>query len=304
MSRLLKTCPVCSIALVRLDHHLRNVHKLQKESKKYKQLLSSAKMSNVMKYGSQYRLVPEDVYQKLRASNDRPQPPVAPPVSELETQRKRLFSVLDDPSMTSNQKVKSYHQTMQPYMDDYEKMVRPAALDPTAPGDKTTKPREPVNVLMAGMPDSYKLPTKAFISYLEQNPKITWTNDGALALDGTKVPGSNLVDIVNYAVRKRRAVSEPIGWAPFNAFLKRNNAPQEFRIRSQPSAIRPSLSSTSTPRRTPTPVTTRTRKGVYGGAPIRRWQTLTSRGAAARHTPLQRKSVSEPVEGIVPGTIS
>ena len=288
---------------VRLDHHLRNVHKLRVESEKYKELLSVAKMATGMKHGSQYRLVPEDMYQKLLTSNDRPRPPVVPPVSELETERKRLSGVLDDPNMTSNQKVKSYHQTMQPYMDDYEKMVRPVALGPTASGETTTKPREPVNVLMAGMPDSYKLPTKSFISYLEQNPRITWTSDGTLAIEGTEVPGSNLVDVVNYAVRKRKAVSEPIGWAPFNAFLKRNNAPHEFQSRSQSSAKRPAMSSTSTPRGTTTPVTTRTRRGVYGGAPIRRWQTPTSRGAA-RHTPLQRRLVSRPVETSVPITTS
>ena len=57
--------------------------------------------------------------------------------------------------------------------------------------------------------------------------QLSWTDRGELLHDGTPVPGSNMVDLVNDVLRKRRK-SDPVGWQAFAQQHKRINLPMEL----------------------------------------------------------------------------
>ena len=57
-----------------------------------------------------------------------------------------------------------------------------------------------------------KVKAKKLIDRLKT--EISWTDRGKLLQDGTPVPGSNMVDLVNDVLRKRRN-SDPVGWQAF-----------------------------------------------------------------------------------------
>ena len=55
---------------------------------------------------------------------------------------------------------------------------------------------------------------------------ITWTARGELIHEGEPVAGSNVVDLVNDLLRKRK--TDPTGWQPFAQQLRAINLPMEL----------------------------------------------------------------------------
>ena len=49
--------------------------------------------------------------------------------------------------------------------------------------------------------------------------KISWEDDGTVVIDNEKIPGSNIVDLVNDLLRPLKR-NEPIGWENFAKALK------------------------------------------------------------------------------------
>ena len=112
--------------------------------------------------------------------------------------------------------------------------------------------------------------------------QLSWTDRGELLHDGTPVPGSNMVDLVNDVLRKRRK-SDPVGWQAFAQQLKRINLPMELvgnverrrYIRQAATATTPVA---VTPRIRPLPLWT----------PCSRWQVEQSKSPRKkRHRRLQ-----------------
>ena len=57
--------------------------------------------------------------------------------------------------------------------------------------------------------------------------QLSWTDRCELMHSGTPVPGSNMVDLVNDVLRKRRK-SDSVGWQAFAQQLKSINLPMEL----------------------------------------------------------------------------
>lgn len=62
---------------------------------------------------------------------------------------------------------------------------------------------------------------------LRTSNHLTWDNKGVVTLDGETVKESNIIDLINEAMRERKAFN-PKGKAQFAAFLRRHNIPREF----------------------------------------------------------------------------
>ena len=56
---------------------------------------------------------------------------------------------------------------------------------------------------------------------------VEWNDRGQLLINNTVVPGSNIVDLVNDVLRKRRHF-EPVGWQPFVRGLREMNVPMDL----------------------------------------------------------------------------
>ena len=129
-NRTRRDCPFpgCSSAqLKRLANHLTQVHGIKGSEKKQYLRMATAMPQPLMKHGKQWRLIPEDTYNKLVkvSSDERPKPPVAPDVAQLDREKKRVEAVRDDPKLTDLEKVKRYDQAQHEYMRRYEDMIRP-----------------------------------------------------------------------------------------------------------------------------------------------------------------------------------
>ena len=57
--------------------------------------------------------------------------------------------------------------------------------------------------------------------------EIVWDKNGVVSIDGAKIPNSNIVDLVNDAMRARKHV-RPVGQGHFAKFLQQIEMPREF----------------------------------------------------------------------------
>ena len=57
--------------------------------------------------------------------------------------------------------------------------------------------------------------------------KVVWDANGAITIDGTRVPGANIVNLVNDAMRDRKR-SAPTGHLQFAVALRQSTVPREF----------------------------------------------------------------------------
>ena len=62
---------------------------------------------------------------------------------------------------------------------------------------------------------------------MEADPYIAWSEKGELKYKGETVRGSNVVDLVNDVLRKRKYFN-PQGWETFGEALREANVPQDL----------------------------------------------------------------------------
>ena len=57
---------------------------------------------------------------------------------------------------------------------------------------------------------------------------MKWNERGEFEYRGQLIKNSNLTDLVNDVLRKRKKASDPLGWETFAEVLQRSNVPQEL----------------------------------------------------------------------------
>ena len=61
---------------------------------------------------------------------------------------------------------------------------------------------------------------------IKNNNNLTWDEQGVVSYKGKRIHGSNIIDLINDAIRLRKAV-EPRGWKTFSKALHESNISQE-----------------------------------------------------------------------------
>ena len=97
----------------------------------------------------------------------------------------------------------------------------PAVVNDDADDDAVTKD------VLESVPKSMTRRAKLLMRRLGRSTDVSWNERGELVLNATPVPGSNVADLVNDVLRKRKTVRPPVGWQAFARQLKTMNVPQE-----------------------------------------------------------------------------
>lgn len=83
----------------------------------------------------------------------------------------------------------------------------------------------------SSVPEMYRRQAKALTNYLRNSPvasqRITWDREGHVTVDGMLIPNSNIVDLVNDAVRARKNFKAS-GRAQFIKGLRAVSVPRTF----------------------------------------------------------------------------
>ena len=96
------------------------------------------------------------------------------------------------------------------------------------PSLATTTSTHSINnqLVVDSAPITFKHKAELLLSTLQDNPNMSWDEDGTVKLYGKPIQGSNIIDLVNDVVRQRKG-SEPVGWQPFAEGLRELNIPQD-----------------------------------------------------------------------------
>ena len=64
------------------------------------------------------------------------------------------------------------------------------------------------------------------LGMIKHNNNLTWDEQGVVSYKGKRIHGSNIIDLINDAMRQRKGV-EPRGWKTFSKELHESNILQE-----------------------------------------------------------------------------
>ena len=185
-----------------------------------------------MEHARKMALVDPRLLETLRS----PPPPTDTVVKVMQGLDAEMTSILDQKDLNEGDKVKLYNQVLQRYnhlSDRRDKqptrvvVVNDDATTETATPEKATAtapataaPSAVEADIVDSVPKTMKVKAKKLMDCLKT--QLSWTDRGELIHGGTPVPGSNMVDLVNDVLRKRRK-SEA-----FAQHLKRINLPMEL----------------------------------------------------------------------------
>ncbi|KAK6178086.1 hypothetical protein SNE40_012917 [Patella caerulea] len=204
-----------------------------------------------MEFTKKMALVPESLLENLQTPKPQIlQPPSVRKVSELDVEIRRI---LEDPEMDDSEKVEKYGQRLREFIFHKNRAIEPPTVYVKQQGlsaGLTTKQSvinnkdpngevpqaEPSRVIedpplkadiLATVPKSMKTKADLLIEKLYQTPNVTWDSKGAVTIEGQPIPGSNIMDLVNDLLRKRKYFN-PIGWQVLGRALSNNNLPQDL----------------------------------------------------------------------------
>jgi hypothetical protein len=147
----------------------------------------------------------------------RNQEPGAPRLNQLATLDQQMQAILNDTSLSPNERLSKYQQTFQRYqtMQNTQVQQHQPILAPTIPDEE----------ILATIPKQAKNKARMLLDHVQKHTDIIkWAPDGRLMYDGHIIEGSNKTDLIHHSTRKLR--SRVPGLAEFNSLLKKTNAPQ------------------------------------------------------------------------------
>lgn len=164
----------------------------------------------------------------IHADQHRPRPPVDQRVQVMDTLDREMKQVLTREDVPAEDRLKLHDQALFRYrnvLDDY----RPSRLPPQQPATQPTPETETdiEREIMESVPKSHKGKAALLLKRMKASPDISWNEKGELKYKGDTVRGSNVVDLVNDVLRKRKTFN-PEGWETFGDALREANVPQDL----------------------------------------------------------------------------
>lgn len=138
--------------------------------------------------------------------------------------------LLEDPSRSEDERAKSYAQALEDFLTFKNQYVR----ETTQPveyklHDTQTALKKGISSVELGKTVPKHLRTKAerLADLLRESGKIAWDEQNRLIVDGKPVEGTNIIDLINDALRRRKTFVPP-GRRTFADQLRHINAPREL----------------------------------------------------------------------------
>ena len=215
-----------------------------------------------------------------------------------------MKTILDRTDLDDGTKVTLYNQVLQRYNVLVDKRIKEPLRVVTVNESEVASEsgsegavRAPISGLeatvLATVPKTMRAKASRLMEHLKRD--VEWTARGELIHEGVPVVGSNVVDLVNDLLRKRKTA--PTGWQPFARQLRAINLPMTLVGNvSRRAYIRPEPSITPS-RRLRTPLRAASAAAAGSARRSLSWTPLTRQSRRMEHTmptppPESRKALS------------
>ena len=182
-----------------------------------------------MEYAKKMALVDPRVLESV-PSQPRSSNPIVNIMRRLDD---KMRSILDRGDLSDREKVVLYNQVLMRYNvfsnKSSQQPVRVTIAKASVKEDEEVKETraEPgvENEIVDSVPKSLKPKARRLLDKIKGT--VSWNDRGEMVYRNVSVPGSNIVDLVNDALRKRKSF-QPVGWKTFARGLKDVNAPMDL----------------------------------------------------------------------------
>ena len=82
--------------------------------------------------------------------------------------------------------------------------------------------------ILQSVPKTMQRKAELLLGMIKNNNNLTWDEQGVVSYKGKRIHGSNIIDLINDAIRQRKGV-DPRGWKTFSKALHESNIPKEVR---------------------------------------------------------------------------
>ena len=171
----------------------------------------------------------EDMKRWKEKQIQKPRLPPDPNVSATDSLQRDLSSVMANEDLSEAEKSQLYGQTLYKFKKAHEKALKEQSSKflPSLAKTATSSSHSKINQLVVdSVPKMFKRKAQLLLSILQDNPNMSWDEDGTVKLYGKPIQGSNIIDLENDVVRQRKGI-EPTGWQPFAGGLRELNIPQD-----------------------------------------------------------------------------
>ena len=244
-----------------------------------------------MEHARKMALVDPRMLDTLRS----PPPPTDTLGKKVQALEDEMMTILDRKDLDDRTKVTLYNQVLQRYnvlSDKHVKEpVRVVAVNESGAGAGVGVAEGAVGApatsrieadVVDTVPKTMQAKARRLMEHLKRD--ISWTARGELIHEGVQIAGSNVVDLVNDLLRKRK--TDPTGWQPFARQFRTMNLPMELVGNV---ARRDYIRQATTPtpdRRRRMPATPRSGGGVGSARRSLSWTPLARRRSQMEHSML------------------
>lgn len=172
-----------------------------------------------MAAGKKMALIPLDMLHRL---NKPDLTPIKNPTQDqLVKTMGEMSNVLHNNSLPDDIKSSRFNEKIKDFTVYADKITTPAVT-------ATVISKNPAHQTFYSLPKTFQQPANVLLNELEKYPeRVQWDNN-ELTIDGKKMVGSNLIDLVGDVLRNRKTVSAPIYSDVFLKLLADINIPEEL----------------------------------------------------------------------------
>ena len=168
---------------------------------------------------------------RYHQTQERPKSPVEQRVKFMDTLDKKIQTILEREDLSADERLKLYDQSFTRYLsvhDDYRPRPVVSRESTSPPAVIETKTKDAIEEeILESVLKTMKTKAELLIRKMKADPNIAWSEKGELKYKGETVRGSNVVDLVNDVLRKRKYFN-PQGWETFGEALREANVPQDL----------------------------------------------------------------------------
>jgi hypothetical protein len=136
----------------------------------------------------------------------------------MDTLDKKMESILEREDLSTDERFKLYDQSFTRYLnvhDDYRPRPVVSRVSTSPPAVIATEKKDAIKEeILESVPKTMKTKAELLIRKMKADPNIAWIEKGELKYKGETVRGSNVVELVNDVLRKRKYFN-PQGWETF-----------------------------------------------------------------------------------------
>jgi hypothetical protein len=135
-----------------------------------------------------------------------------------------MMNILQKEDIPADVKLKQYNQILSRYSSLQDFKRQPYKLDVIDPDDCKITDEE----ILHGIPDKNKKTAKALLNFVKKGSNILIEKNGEITVNGNRVKGSNIVDLIHDLSRDRKTSKIPKGFQELIRGLKASNLPLEY----------------------------------------------------------------------------